>query len=507
MSRFNSKLQPLKTDTKNVIKSKPVKNLAGGHAYSTSDRYELVSLLLTSFAKSKFHENADNQLERLTEIANRMIANGDAEYLAKAALYARREFGMRSITHALASKIGSAVQADWKRKFFEVFPYRVDDITEVMAHYFQNYAVGKAGKYRAIPSAMKAGFAKAFDKFDAYQLAKYRGEGKLVTLVDAVNLLHPKPVDRNREAFEKLVAGTLKNTDTWEAKVSAAGNEAENADEFKDLKGNAFADLLREKRLGYLALVRNLRNILETAPEMVEEVCDLLTNESQIAKSLVFPFTYLDAFVELDKIPVNNKAFATIKQKVMDTLSKALEISARNIPEFPGNTLVVLDDSGSMTTGQNPTPAKAGGVFMAMIKSRNPNADTMVFGGTARYCTLKGKNILEMANSLEFRSGSTNAGTIFQTANKRYDRIIIISDMQSWANSYSVDTYLNRYKAEYGANPRIYSFDLGGHGTTLFPSENVFLLAGFSDKAITFLTSLERDKNLLLETIEKYKIS
>ena len=90
---------------------------------------------------------------------------------------------------------------------------------EIMAYFHEN-----GGK--SLPNAMKKGFAAAFDKFDAYQLAKYRGENKSVKLVDLVNLVHPFPNEKNADALKALVAGELKSTGTWEAKLTQAGQKA-----------------------------------------------------------------------------------------------------------------------------------------------------------------------------------------------------------------------------------------------------------------------------------------
>ena len=61
------------------------------------------------------------------------------------------------------------------------------------------YFESKGGKH--LPNAMKKGLAKAFDRFDSYQLAKYRGENRAYKLIDVVNLVHPKPTERNERAM------------------------------------------------------------------------------------------------------------------------------------------------------------------------------------------------------------------------------------------------------------------------------------------------------------------
>ena len=110
---------------------------------------------------------------------------------------------------------------------------------------------------------MKKGFATALGRFDDYQLAKYKGEGKEVKLVDVVNLVHPTQTAKNNFAISKLVNGELKSHDTWESELSAAGNDTE-------AKKTVWNRLLDERKLGYFALLRNLRNIISLGDESLK---------------------------------------------------------------------------------------------------------------------------------------------------------------------------------------------------------------------------------------------
>lgn len=62
-------------------------------------------------------------------------------------------------------------------------------------------SVIKSETAKCVPNAVRKGFKKAFERFDAYQLAKYRSENKDIKLVDIVNLVHPKHTD----ALQKLI--------------------------------------------------------------------------------------------------------------------------------------------------------------------------------------------------------------------------------------------------------------------------------------------------------------
>lgn len=489
MSKFNSTVATPKTLTK---------NLAGGQAYQQSAELELVSLLLTSMVTDQAYRKEDDVTKRLIEL----LAKCDPKFAAQAAIYARNEFGMRSISHIAASELGKHIGGqEWATSFYNKIVFRVDDMTEIAS-----YHKSKNGKY---PNAMKRGFAKAFDRFDEYQLAKYKGDDKTVKLVDLVNVCHPVPVEKNAEALKKLVEGTLKNTGTWEAKLSQAG-QADTTEEVAAQKTQSWVDLIRGKKLGYLALLRNLENIMNQAPEVLEEALLALTNINFIKSSKVFPFQFLVAYKQF--LNVNTK----VGRLIADSLNKAVELSCINVKElgFTGETLVVVDNSGSMTnpvaTSKHMRCSELGAVF-GMILAKAVNADIMEFGSTARYIPYNLRdNVLDFGanfHHLNKVGHGTDFHSIFRTANKAYDRIVIFSDMQGWAGGYSpANTSLKEYNKRLKADPRVYSFDLAGNGTMQFPERNVYSIAGFSDKTFNVMKTLEQDRNALINTIKKVEI-
>ena len=185
MSKFNSTVKTPKSITTNH---------AGGQAYKQSAEMALVSLLLTSFVNDQFYRDGDQTLD---DLKSHIKSNKNKEFVAKSAIFARDEFGMRSITHALAGELTSEISGlEWAKSFYEKIVSRVDDMTEIMSYYLENKTDKKNPKF---PASLKKGFAKAFDKFDSYQLAKYKGEKKDVKLVDVVNLVHPVPSKKMRK--------------------------------------------------------------------------------------------------------------------------------------------------------------------------------------------------------------------------------------------------------------------------------------------------------------------
>ncbi|MBC8044286.1 MAG: TROVE domain-containing protein [Rhizobacter sp.] len=480
-------------------------NLAGGEAFRQPEKTEFASLLLTSFAASQFYRDENETLARVKKLARGI---SDKRFVAKAAIYARREFGMRSVSHAVAAELAAVVKGEaWLKTFFTAVVLRPDDITEILAYYLATYGA-------PVPNAMKKGLGAAFEKFDAYQLAKYRGEGKTVSLVDAANLCHPKPTVGNREALALLMKGKLRSTETWESKLTSAGQAASSETEKDELKQAAWTSLILERKLGYFALLRNLRNILaatepqtvfsvdvdgeatkqvKTNEEVLAAALQMLTNERLIKTSLVLPFRFLTALKEIEKTSFVGT------NKVIAALSKAIDLALSNVPKFEGRTLVVLDVSGSMAG----RPAEIGALFAATLV-KACEADLITFSDKAQYRAVNVlDSVLTVAKSLTFAAGGTNFHSIFETARRAYARVVILSDMQGWIGQSAPVKAFADYKRRTNAAPKIYSFDLAGHGTTQFPEKDIVCLAGFSDKVFEVMERLEEDRDALVKTIEQ----
>lgn len=465
-------------------------NLAGGEAFIQSPKLELASHLLTSFAQDQFYRSADDGIKRLVELVKLV----DPIYAAKAAVFARDEFGMRSVSHIVAGELAASVKGQsWTQDFFDKVVIRVDDMTEILSYYTANY-----GK-RPIPNSLKKGLAKAFSRFDAYQLAKYRAEGKALSLVDVVNLCHPS---EPKEALKALMNGTLKSTDTWESQLTEAGQGEDEGKE--ERKAEVWEGLIKERKIGYFALLRNMRNILEQAPSIIEQACQLLVDEKLIGKSRVLPFRFDTAARQIQKTNLDGGRL------VSAALSQAFDIACSNVPVLPGRTLIALDDSGSMTMNSSEksdtTPAHIGSLFGAVLYKTQPNSDLLLFADRVSWFTGNpndtASTIATQIRHVAGRGDGTNFNLIFQAANKLYDRIIILSDMQAWIGYNSPAVEFAKYKREYSANPHVFCWDLQGYGTMEFPEQQVYALAGFSDKVFDVMGMLEEDREALVHKIE-----
>ena len=475
MARFNEKPQPKR-------------NLAGGIAYEETKEMQLVSLLLTSFGDSKFYQTDKEIFGKLTEL----IKSCDKKFCARAIIYARSVFGMRSVTHFASSVLAKYISGEsWASSFFDKVVYRVDDMTEIAACHL--------ARKEKLSNAMKKGFASALGRFDEYQLAKYRGEGKGVKLVDIVNLCHPVESEKNGGAITKLVNGELRSFDTWESELSAVGSDV-------DKKKDVWKRLLSEKKLGYFALLRNLRNIIQLGDETLKKSAfDALINEGAIKKSMVLPFRFATAYEEMKKID----------SEAMRYVSKACEISLNNVPKLEGKTLVALDVSGSM---QSARVAETAALFAAVLLKTN-DCDLITFSDYAQYRRVNtDDSLMTIKDSIKFACGGTNFVDIFEKADRKYDRIILLSDMQAWKGDGGMSRYhfrttdtpksaFDKYKRRFDAPLcKMYSFDLAGYGTMQLPERDVCCLAGFSDKIFNIMANLESDKHALIAEVEKIEL-
>jgi hypothetical protein len=79
--------------------------------------------------------------------------------------------------------------------------------------------------------------------------------------------------------------------------------------------------------------------------------------------------------------------------------------------------------------------------------------------------------------------------------------------MQGWVGYTTPASEFKSYKNKFGANPYVYSWDLAGYSTMQFPENNVFCLAGFSDKVFDIMKLMETDKKSLYNEINAIQLS
>jgi hypothetical protein len=357
-----------------------------------------------------------------------------------------------------------------------------------------------------LPRALLRGFARRFNELDEYRLAKYANKSSNPSLKQVLQLCRPDPhksLNPDQSAlYEKLLTNKLVNTETWESQLSAAGQEG------KD-KGEAWASLVANHKLGPLALLKNLRNIGQNCTtQVVKEACDQLRDAQAIKNCGILPAQYMTAYSALDNSPNN----VLLKLAVDDSV----EIASGNVPSIGNNVLIAIDESGSMRDAKLTETAA---IFAASLLKSNPNADVMFFAKTARYKQFNRKlPIMELIKEIvkDTGSGATDFNAVFNTANKAYDTIVILSDNEGWMGSgygpefrnapgaptASRQSYVNRFSV----NPTIFSFDLAGDGSLMFREDSIITIAGNSFLVFKLLSYLKMERTKLVDIVDSVEI-
>lgn len=337
MSRFN---------TSTIPKTRTV-SLAGGKAFKMDAETELVHAVVTTFLDNKFYEGSEERMERLRDLVSRV----SPEFVANLAVITRKEFHLRSVSHLLVGELAKIHTGDdLVKRVIVAVAERPDDLSEIAAY------VGLP-----MPHQVKRGIRNAILKFDRYQLAKYKMEGKEFSLVDLFNLTHPKAQHATKEqkkAWKDLIAGKLKSEDTWETEISNTEGEEE--------KTGAWESLVLEGKIGYMALLRNLNNLVKSgvSDKTIKLACKILTDKNRVKTSKQIPFRFLTAY--------NNVKGNRV---LLDAVSEAMDISVENVPSFKGKSLIAVDKSGSM----NGTPIERAAIFAATLMKTNKGAEVIFF--------------------------------------------------------------------------------------------------------------------------------
>src|SRR5947207_10888347 len=254
----------------------PVRTHEGAVAQKVDAKSALRRTVLTCLLwEDTFYEKGNDIATRIAALA----AENKPEVVAALAREARGEMQLRHaplfLTRELARRKGAGPLV---AETLEDVIQRADELGEFVSLYWKE-------KKQPLAAGVKRGLARAFTKFDAYQLAKYDRESA-VKLRDVLFLCHAKPKDEAQAVlWKKLVENTLESPDAWEVALSAGKDKREN-----------FERLRREGQLGGLAVLRNLCLMLASGvdPKLIRERLDTgVALRDAIVGSQAHPGTYL----------------------------------------------------------------------------------------------------------------------------------------------------------------------------------------------------------------------
>jgi 60 kDa SS-A/Ro ribonucleoprotein len=278
---------------------------------------------------------------------------------------------------------------------------RADELAEFVAIYWKDGRVPLSGQ-------VKKGLAAAFPKFDEYQLAKY-DRGGPIKLRDVLFLCHAKPRDQAQaEVWKKLVAGALSTPDTWEVALSSGTDKRE-----------AWERLLREQKLGALALLRNLRNLRETG-----------VNESLV-------FSALAAMSTGRVLPFRFLAAARYAPQWERALEEAMLKCVAETEKLPGKTIVLVDVSGSMTAplSRRSEMQRTDAAYGLAVLLREIAEKVAVYSFSDNLVEVPARRGFALRDAIDAsqRHNSTQLGDAVEKINRneKCDRLIVITDEQA----------------------------------------------------------------------------
>jgi len=406
------------------------------------------SVLACLLWESQFYEDGVEIGGRIAELVPKVAA----EKVAALAFEAREQSKLRHVPLLLVREMARhkthrAAVSDTLARVIQ----RADELAEFVAVY------GKDGRV-PLSGQVKKGLAAAFPKFDEYQLAKY-DRGGPIKLRDVLFLCHAKPRDEAQAAvWKRLIWGRLTTPDTWEVALSSGADKRE-----------AWERLLREQKLGALALLRNLRNMLEAG---VDEPL-VLNALREMSAARVLPFRFLAA--------------ARHAPRWEEALEQAMLKSLASADKLPGRTIALVDVSGSMTAplSRRSEMQRTDAAYGLAVLLREVGREVAVFSFSDSLVEVPARRGFALRDAIDTsqRHNGTYLGKAVEELNRRekYDRLIVVTDEQAH------DTVPAPHGKGYVINVASYKNGVGyGKWTHI---------DGWSESVIEYIRALERMVN------------
>lgn len=524
MAKFNIfRARPAGTSPVATAPAPSGRTYEGGDGYVRDTKSELFLLAVSNMGgEDTFYESGGRRDNRFAQLVH-AAALADPEWTARLLKWLRAEANMRTASlvgaaefvHArLAAESGAGVT---NRAVVDSVLQRADEPGEFLA-----YWTGTNG--RRVPKPIKRGIADAVQRlYNERAVLKWDSDARGFKMADVLNLAHPSPAAGWQGSLFQYVLDQRRNNEVAvpaALRVIAARRELMvwPVEQRRALFQRADAvDVLRQAgmtweavsgwlqgpmtkevwealapSMGYMALVRNLRNFDEAgmSDEVAATVAERLADPGQVARSRQFPFRFLSAYEAAPSLRWGH------------ALDQALQASLANLPALPGRSLILVDTSASMTHGSfsarsKVTPAKAAAVFGVALGAKGEQVDVHGFAdGTFRHDIARGTSVIREVDRFLKRIGEVGHGTditgSLRRTYRRHDRVFIISDMQTIGGQYGGGVS--------DAVPRdvpIYGFNLGGYQQAAFAtgSANRHEFGGLTDATFRAIPLLEAGRN------------
>ena len=486
-----------------------VLNHENAKAFKMSAEMELYTAVCASMVQPKFYEATNKNAERIATLVKQV----DPLFVSQLAIYARTVMNLRSVPLLLVVELARVHSGDdLVSRTIDKVVLRADEIMELlMCYQWRNPKTGLK-KLKSLSSQIKRGLQLAFNKFNEYQFAKYDRELE-VKLRDALFIVHPKAKDDAQQVlFDKIASKSLETPYTWETELSKLGPQNfASTKERREAFRNKWTELSTSEKLGYMALLRNLRNILvaEVDEDTIAIVANRISDPHEVARAKQFPFRYFSAYKELLEVKSNNLPL------ILNALEMAIQASAANIPGLSNddNLLIACDMSGSMAV---PVASRSkinlyeiGSILAMLLQTRCSNAQCGIFADDWERVNFDNKNILKNALNISSLIGKVGYGTngnkpLDYLINNRIvmDKVMFFTDCQFWTYNYCDGLEFfkrwDKYKT-IAPNAHLYLFDLAGYGHSPIDTvhSDVTIISGWSERIFDTIDSINNAEDSL----------
>ncbi|RWZ87240.1 MAG: TROVE domain-containing protein [Hydrotalea sp. AMD] len=457
--------------------------------------YEIV--VSTLFGKDTYYQTSDQLVKNMIVEVDQAVKMGALDFVANLAIHARTEMNIRTMPVVLVVQFANSL-----RKHGKVYPQmrqlvcdviqRADQINDLYA-----YALTVFGDKRKVPTAIKRGVADAFNKFGEYHFGKYNRDTSL-KFKDVLRIVHPtaKSIDQG-QIFDRIMKDQLETPYTWEVELSTNGQKPVAERLTKD---QLWTNLINSGKVGYMAQLRNLRNIVEAKVDSAvsTKVAQFIADPVQVAKSKQLPFDFVEAY----------RIVKPLDTKLATAISKAIDVSCTNIPKLGNNIWIIIDYSGSMGNDTALPITNATLLAAGLIKSSDlvDNLAVTLFGSDAK--TLNGVDTNNSVMSIQqellrHRTGSIAGSTNFRAALSQRsklgfkpDTIIVLTDGE-------INDFPYREMHEFSNQHNIVKLAINLNSTPTTPmiqSDGWYSLAGWSSAMFKWIPAI-RNKDSVTDTL------
>lgn len=516
MAKFNSRSTPTVRAGQPpapVLSTQPIATgttFEGAPGYIRDAKSELFLLAVGNMLDDTFYETAQQSGSRLKALVHELVLL-DPAWMGRFVGWLRGSANMRSVSILVALESARSMvmaKRPGSRSIVAAALQRADEPGEALAYWLAHYG-------KRIPKPVKRGIGDAVRTlYRERNTIKYDTSSHAVRFGDVLELCHPYPAEpwqgvlfehlitrrHNREwgivpdeltmlvAHQALInaAKTTPEVLLNTARLSMAGMTWEQALPYADRLGHKALWEAMIPKMGYMALLRNLRNFDThgVRKELLDGVAAKLADPREVAASRQLPLRFLSAYRNTHS---NNWGKA---------LDDALQASLANVPSFPGRTLIMVDTSGSMAqhlSGKSQLECQdAAALFGLALAQRCHDATVVSFSHRdMTFPRIPGESLLRALERWQkqgyFQGGGTYTARSLRNNYKGHDRVVILTDEQA-----AYDMSAGKVTDAMPQDKLLVTFNLAGYKHAQVPSGPLrHTIGGLTDQAFTLLKCLD----------------